>query len=263
MLSPPFGSTPEWGHLAKEKIVRILSVIAHPDYAVLTIGGTLIKHAEAGDDLFVVSLSPGELGIGSVLFPKVARSELVQLRTKELQTAGKILGVQEVRILGMEDTAIENTAALRATLADLIRELKPDMILSHWQQDAHPDLRNTGQAAADANLPACLGYLKGKYPAHSAKKVYTFGMPSAIDFVPDVLIDVTSVIERKIEAANSMESVRQEIVKLRYPDSPDKWTEFFLVQNLYWGQEAGVRYAEAFKLVKAPATRRAVAALPF
>ncbi len=241
--------------------MRILSVLAHPDYAVLNIGGTLIRHAEAGDELFVVSVSPGELGIGSVLYPSASRAELVRLRTAELLAASKILGVREVRVLDQEDTAIENTAGLREALADLIRELKPDMLVAHWPQDAHPDLRNTGQATLDANLLACLGFLQRKHPAHAARKAYAFGMQSTVAFVPEVLVDVTSVIDRKIEAANAMQSVRQEIIKLRYPDAPDRWTEFFLCQNMFWGQESGVRYAEAFKLVKAPATRRAVAAL--
>jgi len=248
--------------VALEVKVRILSVIAHPDYAVLNIGGTLIRHAEAGDDLFVVSVSPGELGIGSVLYPARSRPELVRLRTAELQAAAKILGVREARVLDFEDTAIENTAALRGALADLIRELKPDLLIAHWPQDAHPDLRHTGQATLDANLAACLGYLKGKHPAHAARKAYAFGMQSALGFTPELLVDITSAVDRKVEAANAMESVHQEIVKLRYAHAPERWTDFFLCQNMCWGQEAGVRYAEAFTLLKAPATRRAIAALP-
>ena len=46
--------------------MRIVTFMAHPDYAVLFFGGTTIKHTQRGDEVFVVSVSAGELGAASV-----------------------------------------------------------------------------------------------------------------------------------------------------------------------------------------------------
>ena len=46
--------------------MRIVTFMAHPDYAVLFFGGTTIKHTQRSDEVFVVSVSAGELGAASV-----------------------------------------------------------------------------------------------------------------------------------------------------------------------------------------------------
>jgi N-acetylglucosamine malate deacetylase 1 len=243
--------------------MKIAVVVAHPDYMVTIIGGTLIKHAQSGDDVHVIVLCPGELGPGTVVYPEKSRPELVDLRIRELDAAASLMGLKEVRVLRFEDTQIKNTPDLRFTIGSLLREIRPDILITHWMHDAHPDLRETGQASVDACLISVLGYLKTEYPPHEVKKVYTFGIRTTIDFKPEIFIDISSVIEEKFQAIQCLDSVVQEMrIFTASKTEPDRWKEKILGPDLYWGQESGTRYAEPFKEFKQPEGKRAVDRLP-
>ncbi len=243
--------------------MKISVVIAHPDYVATIIGGTLIKHASAGDEVSVLVLCPGELGPGTVVYPDKSRPELVQLRLDELDALAKTQGFKSVRVLREEDTQITNTPALRLTIGNWLRETQPDILITHWIKDAHPDIRETGQAAIDACLISVLGYLKTDFPPHEVKKVYTFAIRTAIDFAPDTFIDISRVMDRKFEGIACLNSVVRELkIFTGSKDEPERWKEKILGTDLYWGQESGTRYAEAFKQWKQPEGRRAVEQLP-
>ncbi|MEM2939367.1 MAG: PIG-L deacetylase family protein [Candidatus Bathyarchaeia archaeon] len=235
--------------------MRILAFIAHPDYTELFFGGTVVKYAMRGDEVYIVSVSPGEMG-----HPTIPPEELANIRKEELRSAAKIEGIKEARVLNFKDTEISNTPELRLTMMKIIREIKPDIVITHWPKDAHPDLRETGQAAIDACLLAYLGSIKTEHPPHVVKKVYTFGVPSSsIDFKPTVFIEITQVIDKKIEAAKCHRSMIESFAE----GSVETWVSGILGENRYWGREAGVMYAEAFAEVNIHALgRRALDYLP-
>lgn len=242
--------------------MKIAVVVAHPDYVATVIGGTLIKHAQRGDDVHVVVLCPGELGPGTIVYPEKSREELVEIRLQEFDALAQVQGLKSVRVLRYEDTQIMNTPELRLTLGTLFREIQPDILITHWPQDAHPDVRNAGQAAIDACLISVLGYLKTEHPAHEIKKVYTFTIRTGIDFHPDVFVDISDVMEKKFDGIACFDMVVREMKFFTDKDDPDRWKEKILAADMYWGLESGVRYAEPFKQVKQPEGRRAVDLLP-
>jgi len=237
--------------------MRLVAFIAHPDYAELFFGGTVIKHARRGDDVFIVSVSPGEMGdVPGKLTPE----NLAEIRTREIREAARIEGVKEARVLNFRDTEIFNTPELRMAIAEIVRELKPDIVITHWPNDNASDLSNTGQATIDASLLAYLGQIKMKHPPHMVGKIYTFEVPStSIGFEPDVFIDITDVIETKIEAAKCHKSM----IEAFAGGSVEAWTSGVEGSNRYWGMKSRVKYAEAFKEVNVPfAGRKAIAHLP-
>jgi len=220
--------------------MRIVAFIAHPDHE-LFFSGTVIKHAKRGDEVYIVSISPGEMG-----HPTIPPEELAKIRIKELEEAAKIEGVKEVRVLNFKDTEIFNTPELRMKIAEIIRELKPDIVITHWPNDCASDLRNTGQAVIDACLLAYLGAFKTKHPPHMVKKIYTFEVEStSIDFEPDIFIDITNVIDKKIEASKCHRSMIEVF-------GIEVWTSGVQGRNRYWGLKSRVMYAEAFKEVDVP-----------
>lgn len=237
--------------------MRLLASIAHPDYTELFFGGTVIKHARKGDEVFIVSVSPGEMGdVPGKLTPK----KLAEIRTRELQEAAKIEGVKEVRILNFKDTEIFNTPGLRMAIAEIIRELKPDIVITHWPNDNASDLGNTGQATIDACLVAYLGQIKMSHPPHMVGKIYTFEVPStSVKFEPDIFIDITDVMETKIKAAKCHKSM----IEAFAAGSVEAWISGIRGSNRYWGMKSKAIYAEAFKEVNVPfAGRKAIRYLP-
>jgi LmbE family N-acetylglucosaminyl deacetylase len=221
--------------------MNIIAFIAHPHYAELLLAGTIIKHTKKGDSVIVVSISSGELGSATI-----PPDKLGQIRENELRAAARMEGVKEVKVLNFKDTKISNTPSLRMALLSIIREVKPDIVLTHWLNDTHPDLREAGQATIDACFFAYLGSIKTAHPPHMIKKVYTFGVPlSSMHFEPDVFVDITDTMEAKILAAKCHTTMIEE----EFAGNVDRWTQEIRGENRQWGRESGVMYAEAFKEV--------------
>jgi LmbE family N-acetylglucosaminyl deacetylase len=210
-------------------------------------------------------MSPGEIG-AAFKYPDKTFDELVTLSTQELDATAKVLGVKEVRVLRYPDSKITNTPELRLTIVDLIREFKPDLVITHWPEGGHPDVRETGQAVTDACFFAYLPAIETNHPAHQVKKLYAFSEIASVDnFNPDIFIDISDVMDTKIEAIRCNEAMIEEINALFSKDDTgaDAWTNIFLRSNRYWGQESGVKYAEPFKEIKIHGQgKRALQALP-
>jgi LmbE family N-acetylglucosaminyl deacetylase len=132
--------------------MRIAALIAHPDYAALFLGGTFIKHARQGDEIFIVALSPGEVG-AAFKNPDKSLGELAAIKTRELEATAKVQGVKEVRVLRFPDTKITNTPELRLTIIDLIREFKPDLVITHWPQGG---IRTSAKPPRRSSMPVSL-----------------------------------------------------------------------------------------------------------
>lgn len=229
--------------------MRITAIIAHPDYAALFIGGTIIHHVQKGDEVSVVALSAGEVG-AAFSHPAEPVDELIRIKTRELATVAAAQGVRIARVLGVPDTRIANTPELRLAVVDVIRELKPDIVLTHWPRDGHPDIREAAQAVIDACFFAYLPAIKTTHPSHQIGKLYAFAETAGSeDFDPDFCIDVSDVMDQKVQAAEKMESMVGEIKKLfaKGSDNPDAWADIFRNSNSHWGQQSGVRFAEPFK----------------
>ena len=229
--------------------MRVAAIIAHPDYAVLFFGGTTIKHAQRGDEVTIVSLCPGEVG-AAYKYPDKSIDELTEIKTRELKAAAAVQGAKEVRVLRYPDTQITNTPELRLLIVDLIRELKPDIVITHWPQDGHPDVRATAQAVIDACFFAYLPAIKTRHPKHMIQKLYAFGETAGSEnFDPDFFVDISDVMDKKIEAANRNEAMVAEIKELfaKGEENPENWVNIFLGSNSHWGQQSGVKYAEPFK----------------
>jgi LmbE family N-acetylglucosaminyl deacetylase len=110
----------------------VLAVFAHPDDEVWCAGGTLALCGAAGQAVTVVCATRGELGPvadGAL----VAGSSLGEVRERELRASCGVLGVDDVRVLGLPDAGVDWAADLQGTLEQLvllIRQLQPDVIVT-------------------------------------------------------------------------------------------------------------------------------------
>src|SRR5215831_18965255 len=99
--------------------VRVLVVAPHPDDEVLGCGGTMARHAAAGDEVHVVVVTRGH--------PEVFSAESVQQVRAEMGEAHKVLGVGGVKFLDFP--APRSDSVPRHMIADAmlraVRELGP------------------------------------------------------------------------------------------------------------------------------------------
>ncbi len=242
--------------------MKIAVVIAHPDYVATRIGGTLVKHVKSGDEVEVLILCPGDLGPGTIIYPDKPTADIVSLWMDQLAELSKTSGIRSIQVRRYPDTKIDNTPELRLDIASWYRQVRPAVLITHWPNDAHTDIRQAGQAALDACLISVLSPLKTSHPAHEITKVYTFPIRTSIGFAPDTIVDVTDVITQKLAGVECLDMVVREFRTLSAaPDDPKGWHEKILGPDLYWGQMGGVRYGEPFHLHPQPEGRRAVARL--
>lgn len=132
--------------------MRILAVFAHPDDESFGPGATLAVHSAAGVDVHIVTMTDGAAGAPAPGFPD--GDALAAIRREELRAAAAHLGAtlhhlryRDSGYIGdprnRDPRAFINTARDEPTaaLVQLIRDLRPDVILTHDEQGGyhHPD----------------------------------------------------------------------------------------------------------------------------
>lgn len=180
---------------------RILFVLAHPDDADFLCGGTIALLAAEGKDLHYLLVTRGDKGSDE---PEMTPERLANLREQEQRNAALALGVQHLTFLdGYYDSEVEPTLQLRAEIALLIRQWKPDTVFTFdpWKRnEVHPDHRAVGICTLDAlacargsmNFP---GQLRNGLTPHAVRDIYYFSTDQ-----PNHWVDISSVVEQKIAA---------------------------------------------------------------
>ena len=124
---------------------RFLIIGAHPDDADILFGGTALKLAGAGHVVKFVSMCNGDCGHFDM-----DRIKLRDRRYLETQASAKIAGLQEYQVFSENhDCELEPTVEIRKKVTAVIREFKPDVVLSHRLCDYHADHRATAQLVLD------------------------------------------------------------------------------------------------------------------
>src|SRR5688572_11291421 len=141
--------------------VDILAIGAHPDDIELICGGTLIRAQMLGRRTAILDLSAGELGSRGTR----------EIRAQEAARAAKVMGVTTRENLGLPDGGIANTPQTRATIALVIRKLKPSLVMTHSLHGRHPDHPIVAQLVRDACFVAGLKNVEPQAPPHRPRKV--------------------------------------------------------------------------------------------
>lgn len=136
----------------------ILAVFAHPDDEI-GVGSTLAHYNDTGVRTVLACATRGE---AATIFCEdcATRETLAQVRTRELECACQHLGIGELRWLDWPDGGVKDLprAAAVGQIVRLIREIQPDVILTHPEHGLypHPDhlavwevVREAFDAAAD------------------------------------------------------------------------------------------------------------------
>ena len=226
---------------------RLLVVSAHAADFVWRAAGYIALVTAAGGTARVICLSFGERGEspGAWKQPGMTLQRVKEIRRAEAQAAGDALGAT-MRFLDKGDYPLPGDDEILLELAEVMRELQPDVILTHAAADPynydHPlaaDLTIQSRAIAQA-----LGR-ESVHPPLGAPPVFRFEphQPEMCGFKPDVLVDITAVFDRKIAAMAAMRS--QDHLARYYHDLAERRG----VQAVRNGGSAAIRYAEAYQRV--------------
>lgn len=218
---------------------KILVVAAHPDDEVLGCGATVARKVKEGYEAYTLILGgcttsgEGERG-GSV--PPARMKEI----RSQADKANKVIGVKEVYRSDIPDNRFDKVALLDIVkvVEGHIKKIKPALIYTHFTGDMNVDHRMTARAVLTAARPV---------PGCSVEAIYLFevlsstewGVPGDDAFRPDSFVDVSSFLEKKIEA---MKAYATEINEPPHPRS----LEGIRTLAGYRGGVVGKKYCEAF-----------------
>ena len=125
--------------------LRLLILGAHPDDAEFHAGGLAAIYREAGHVVKMVSVTDG--GAGHF---RISGRELTDIRRAEARAAGEVIGAT-YEVWEYPDGQLQPTIEVRERIIRELRNFRPDLVLTHRQNDYHPDHRAAGQAVQDAS----------------------------------------------------------------------------------------------------------------
>lgn len=196
--------------------MQILAVGAHPDDIELGAGGALAKHAKQGDKIHILVMSNGERG-GSAT-----------QRIKEAKQAAKILGASNIDVHKLPDAKITDDVETVMKIENVVNQIQPQRVYTHNSKDTHQDHRYTALASISA--------------ARHVPEILAYESPLAFpSFNPQIYIDITDTLKTKIKALTIYKSQAQR-----------EYMKAEAIEGLarYRGHQAGVKYAEAFEVIR-------------
>ena len=132
-----------------ESFRRYLFIGPHPDDIEIGAGATAAKLAASGKDICFLICTDGRYGDGAA--PKgLSREDLVELRKEESRKSAQVLGVRDLRFLGLSDGGFYEDVELLEGIAAVMGEFKPDCVFAPdpWvSSECHADHLRCGQAA--------------------------------------------------------------------------------------------------------------------
>ena len=200
--------------LSDDMVERVLVVVAHPDDIDFGVAGSVAVWTDAGIEVHYCLVTSGDAGGHD---ESVSRTEMVEIRQAEQTAAAKVVGVSDLHWLGFADGRVEANLELRASISRVIREVRPQRVVGMSPERnldsiyaSHPDHLATGEATLAAVYPdsrnpfAFPELLANGYRPWTVDEVYLVERGE-----PNRFVDITAVLDRKLEALKSHVSQHQ------------------------------------------------------
>jgi len=148
---PTVNSSGNSDPLAGER--HLLVILAHPDDEAFGCTGVMTILRRRGVPVTYVCATLGQMGRLMGRPPFATRETLPVLRRRELAEAMSIVGVDDVRLLGLWDKTVEfeDPDALAERIAAIISDVRPSTLITfHPEHSGHPDHHAVGRATLAA-----------------------------------------------------------------------------------------------------------------
>ena len=186
----------------------LLVVSAHSADFVWRAAGAIATVVAGGGEAHVLALSYGERGESGELWKEDGQTEerVKQIRHGEAQAAATALGA-ELHAFDLGDYPLVLDAAAVDRLTDLMRELSPQLILTHAASDPfNPDHAVAHDATVQARQLASGAGVASAFKTIAPPELLLFEphQPELCGFVPTTFLDITPVWKQKLAAMDTM-----------------------------------------------------------
>lgn len=163
----------------------ILAVGAHCGDMEISAGMVIAKMARMGKRPVFLHLTPGEKG-HKTMEPEAYAA---QKRAEAQRTAAAFGG--EALFLPYKDGELPADDTVKFQIADVIRAVKPKVVLAHWTGSMHKDHTAAGEVMPDAIFYAAIRGFERELPHHGGvRMLYTENWEDPIGFRPEVYVEV-------------------------------------------------------------------------
>jgi 4-oxalomesaconate hydratase len=240
--------------------MKVMTIYAHPADTITNCGGTLARHAAAGDEVVALILTHG----GRIHANRYAEEwrkdepdqaiaaadldQIIAYKKDELRRAADIIGIHRVTTLDLDDTMVSLQEPVVERVAEQIALERPDVLICDYPMN--PVVAGNTHTMATTTVLAALGrtgsYLRnldGRAEYH-VKQIFFTSLPvhttdglSLFGLRNDVFIDITPVVGKKVAAMDCFDSQGYSGLFAR---------KLIESNNGEFGRAAGVNFAEAF-----------------
>ncbi|MDX9900844.1 MAG: PIG-L family deacetylase [Aliarcobacter sp.] len=197
-------------------------------------GGTIIKHKANGDEIhWLICTTIDE------------SHNYYQTREKELQGTANAYGFDSVHNLRLKTMQVDEytVSELVEKISKVINEVKPNIIYLPFKGDVHSDHRAIFEASYSCTKSFRYPFVKKIYMMEVLSETEFAPSTKEDSFIPNVFVDISSYMDKKIEIMNIFES---EIAPHPFPRSERNLKALATLR----GATCGCEYAESFVLLK-------------
>ena len=213
---------------------KVLVVAVHPDDETLGCGGTLLKHKSNGDEIhWLICTTIDE------------NHTYYEKREKEISEASKLYNFDSVSNLRLKTMQIDEytMSELIGKISKVVSEIKPDILYLPFHGDVHSDHRKIFEATFSCTKSFRYPFIKKIYMMEVLSETEFAPSLSSLSFIPNVFVDISEFMDKKIEIMQIFES---EIAEHPFPRSERNLNAL----ATFRGASCGCEYAESFVLLK-------------
>lgn len=216
--------------------MRVLVVSPHPDDETLGAGGTILKLILEEHEVYW-------LNITAMLNTSKFSEKMIKRRAEQLNKIEEFYGFKDVFHLNFPSAELEAFDSGKAIemVGNVIKKVKPEVLILPDYNDVHSDHKRVFDWCYTCSKIFRFPYIKMILTMEIISET-DFGKPEN-PFVPNFFVDITDYLDKKIQALNIYDT---EIAEPPFPRSEENVKALATVR----GATAGVRYAEAFRLIK-------------
>ena len=226
----------------------LLAFGVHPDDVELSCSGSLVVEKNKGNKTGIIDLTQGELGTRGT----------AETRSEEAAKSAQLLKVDVRENLKMADGFFKNDQESQLKIIKVLRKYQPEIIFVNAPDDRHPDHGRAAQLVQDSAFLSGLRKIETSDKGENQevwRPKYVFNYIQDKYFEPDFLIDISDVINIKIEAIKAFSTqfyTGKSEGKKSEGNEPQTYIsspEFFdsvVSRAAMFGKMIGVKYAEGF-----------------
>jgi LmbE family N-acetylglucosaminyl deacetylase len=216
---------------------KVIVIAPHPDDEILGVGGTIARFSDEGVEVYIVIITKG--------YPPLFDEESINIGRKEALEAHKFLNVKETFFLSFPAANLDSIPSreINDKLIDIFKDIKPDIIFIPFNGDIHIDHQRIFLSALVAARPNNSEFPSFIYAYETLSETNWNAPYITPNFVPNVFIDISQYLDKKIEAFKKYKSQVKE-----FPH--ERSIESLKMLAMLRGSTVGCYAAEAFVLVR-------------